>query len=237
MAQCVQIKGQLRITPALVASIVPTRTWKGSTMSKTSGQLAGSVRPTVYKAPEPNCATALKRIFESSADELVWIAELISGSRQTAEQCIAEAAELAETAQYVGPEWILPWVKRLLVQVAVRSISAEIREWLPSPSSRLPAKLVKLGLSESERRKLRAISPQEIIASCDALERACFVLSAYLRYSLLDCALLLGVPRDWIEPTCERAFMKILDVALSAKRQLGEIASFVSPGAVGCQAD
>jgi DNA-directed RNA polymerase specialized sigma24 family protein len=213
------------------------RTWKGSTMSNTGGQPARSVRPAVYKAPEQNHAIVLKRIFESSADELVWIAELMSGSRQTAEQCIAEAVDFAETAQYVGPEWILPWVKRLLVQVALKSIRAEIRDWLPSPNSRLPAKLVKLGLSESERRKVRAISPQEIIASCDALERACFVLSAYLRYSLLDCALLLGVPRDWIEPICERAFMKILDVPLSAKNQLGEIDSFVSPGAMGCQAD
>jgi len=61
----------------------------------------------------------LKRTIESSADELVWIAELVSGSRQTAEQCVAEAVELAETAQNVGPEWILPWVKRLLVQVAL----------------------------------------------------------------------------------------------------------------------
>jgi hypothetical protein len=69
------------------------------------------------------------------------------------------------------------------------------------------------------------------------LERACFVLSAYLRYSLLDCALLLGVPRDWIEPICERAFTKILDVALSTKDQLRGIDSFVSSGAMGCQAD
>jgi|SRR5580704_4859134 DNA-directed RNA polymerase specialized sigma24 family protein len=206
-------------------------------MRKSSGQLAGNVRPAVFKSPDQNSAIVLKRIFENSADELVWIAELMSGSKQTAEQCIAEAVQLAETAQYVGPDWILPWVKRLLVQVALKRTSAEVREWFPSPSSRLPAQLVKLVLSESERQKVRAISPQEIIASCDVLERACFVLSAYLRYSLLDCALLLGVPRDWIKPICERGFMKILDVALSAKDQLREIDSFVSPGAMGCQAD
>ena len=206
-------------------------------MSKSSCQLAGNVRPAVFKSLEQNSAIVLKRIFENSADELVWIAELMSGSKQTAEQCIAEAVQLAETAQYVGPDWILPWVKRLLVQVALKRTSAEVREWFPSPSSRLPAQLVKLVLSESERQKVRAISPQEIIASCDVLERACFVLSAYLRYSLLDCALLLGVPRDWIKPICERGFMKILDVALSAKDQLREIDSFVSPRAMGCQAD
>ena len=204
-------------------------------MSQTSGQLAGNVRPAVYESPEQNYAIVLKRTFEHSAEELVWIAELMSGSRQAAEQCIAEAVQLAETAQYVGPEWILPWVKRLLVQVALKRISAELHEWWPSPSSRLPAKLVKLGLSESERQKVRTISLQEIIAACNVLERACFILFAYLRYPLLDCALLLGVPRDWIEPICERSFMKILDVALSARDQLQE--TFVSPGVMGCQAD
>jgi hypothetical protein len=85
-------------------------------MSQTSGQLAGNVRPAVYESPEQNYAIVLKRTFEHSAEELVWIAELMSGSRQAAEQCIAEAVQLAETAQYVGPEWILPWVKRVLVQ-------------------------------------------------------------------------------------------------------------------------
>ena len=206
-------------------------------MTRTSGQLAGNVRPAVNQSPEHNYAIVLKRTFESSAEELVWIAELMSGSRQAAEQCIAEAIRLAETAQYVGPEWVLPWIKRLLVHVALKRMSAEIRQWLPSPSSRLPAKLVKLGLNESERRKVRAISPRMIIASCDVLERACFILSAYLGYSLLDCALLLGVPRDWIEPVCERAFIKILDLALFAPDQLQEIDSFISPGVMRCQAD
>jgi DNA-directed RNA polymerase specialized sigma24 family protein len=206
-------------------------------MSRKGDHSGGNVKATLLESLVQNNATAWRRVSNNNAEELLWIAEVMAGSRQAGEKSLAAAIELAAVAQYVGEEWILSWVKRLLVQVALAKISAEIREWLPSPSSRLPAKLVKLGLSESERRQVRAISPQEIIASCDVLERACFVLSAYLRYSLLDCALLLGVPRDWIEPICERAFMKILDVALSAKEQLGEIASFVSQGGVGCQAD
>jgi hypothetical protein len=206
-------------------------------MSRKGDHSAGNVKATLLESVVQNNAIAWQRVSNNNAEELLWIAEVMAGSRQAGEKSLAAAIELAAVAQYVGEEWILSWVKRLLVQVALAKIIAEIREWLPSPSSRLPAKLIKLGLSESERRQVRAISPQEIIASCDALERACFVLSAYLRYSLLDCALLLGVPRDWIEPICERAFMKILDVALSAKDQLGEIDSFVSPGAMGCQAD
>ena len=206
-------------------------------MSRTSRQLAGNVKPAADESSKQNYAIVLKRTFESSAEELIWIAELMSGSRQAAEQCIAEAIQLAETAQYVGPEWILPWLKRLLVHVCLSRMSAEFRQWLPSPSSRRPAKIVKFGLTESDLRKVSTISPREIIASCDVLERACFIMSAYLRYSLLDCALLLGVPRDWIEPVCERAFMKILNVALSVQDQLREVDSFISPGVMRCQAD
>ena len=205
-------------------------------MSRTSRQLAGNMKPAADASQKQNYAIVLKQTFESSAEELIWIAELMSGSRQAAEQCIAEAIQLAETALNVGSEWILPWLRRLLVHVCLNKTSAEFRLWLPSPSSRRPAKMVELALTESELRKVRAISPREIIASCDVLERACFIMSAYLRYSLLDCALLLGVPRDWIEPVCERAFMKILDVALSVQDQLREVDSFISPGVMRCQA-
>ena len=55
-------------------------------MSKTSGQPAGSVRPAFYKAPEQNNAIVLKRILNNNAEELVWIAELMAGSRRTVEQ-------------------------------------------------------------------------------------------------------------------------------------------------------
>jgi len=206
-------------------------------VNRTSRQLAGNVKPVTDESQAQNYAVMLQRTFESGAAELIWIAELMTGSRQAAQECIAEAIQLAETAQYVGSEWILPWLKRLVVHVCLHKMSAEFRQWLPSPSSRKPARVVKLGLTESELRKVRSIPPREIVASCDVLERACFIMSAYLRYSLLDCALLLGVPRDWIEPVCERAFMKILDVVLSVQDQLREIDSFISPGVMRCQAD
>jgi DNA-directed RNA polymerase specialized sigma24 family protein len=56
------------------------------------------------------------------------------------------------------------------------------------------------------------MSSQEIIDSFDVLERACLILYAYLQYPMLDCALLLGCPRGWIEPICERVLTKITEI-------------------------
>jgi hypothetical protein len=211
--------------------------WKGSTMSRKSGAVAGNMRASLDQLLERDYGTVLRQILISNREELLWIAEVMAGSRQAGEQCITEATELAEAAQYVGREWILPWIKRLLVHVALKNISGEIRELLPSARSLIPVKLVRIGLSAMERQKLRSLSPQQIIASHDVLERACLILPGYLRYPLLDCALLLGCPRDWIEPICDRAFTKVLNLLLSAQDQLQGIDSFVSTGVMGCQAD
>ena len=178
-------------------------------MSVTSGQLERNMRPTREESTW-HYDVELRNTFESNKEELFWIAEIITGSREKAGQSLDEAMEFAEAAQYVGREWVLPWVKRLLVHAALKRIGAEIRrELLPSSHSLEPGGLVAIGLSAPLLEKLRAISPEKVIASCDAPERACFILFAYLRYPLLDCALLLGSPPARIELICLRAIAKL----------------------------
>jgi hypothetical protein len=180
-------------------------------MSETSGQLAGNMRPTGEESTW-NYDVELRNTFESNKEELFWIAEIITGSREEAAQSLDEAMELAGAAQCVGREWVLPWVKRLLVHAALKRIGANIRrEFLPPGHSLKAAGFVAIGLSAPLLEKLRAISPEKITASCDAPERACFILFAYLRYPLLDCALLLGCPPARIELICLRTIAKLSD--------------------------
>jgi len=204
-------------------------------MSRNGSQVGGNARPVHEDSLHVNYAIMLKSTFENNAEELLWIAEVMAGSRQAAEECVAEAAGLAEAAQYVGREWILPWAKRLLVHVALKRMSSEVREFLWPTLFPVSARVVKGGLSAEERRSLRTIPPQRIKSLCDALERACFILSAYLNYPLLDCALLLGVPRVWIEPICERAFTKIFVVAPSTEDHLKNADSFTFRGVTECE--
>ena len=202
-------------------------------MSRKGGQVGGD-RRTTSSEPDQNNATALQRVLENNAEELIWVAEVMAGSRPAAEQCLAEAIELAEAAQYVGREWMLSWVKRLLVHATLKRIRSEIRELLPAAGTRSAVALARAGVSMGDRQKLRSISPQRIVASLDVLERACFILHVYLAYPVLDCALLLGCPRGWIESICERVLTNIVSVGQPIEDDYRVVDSINSPGVTEC---
>jgi DNA-directed RNA polymerase specialized sigma24 family protein len=203
-------------------------------MTKARDQITRNGRAASSESLEQKHRALLKNTLETHAEELLWIAEIMSGTRQAAERCIADTIELAEAAQFAGREWILPWIKRLLVHVALRRISGEVRELLSASRSPKPAKSAGIGSRALEPHKLCAVPPQRIIDTCNVLERACFIVSGYLRYPLLDCALLLGCPRDWMEPICERAVAKVIDLTLSTQNQFGDIAPCASAGVTEC---
>jgi DNA-directed RNA polymerase specialized sigma24 family protein len=179
-------------------------------------------------------ATAVQRVIDNNSEELLWVAEVIAGSRPAGEQCLAEAIELAEIAQYVGQEWMLSWVKRLLVHVALNRISGETRELLAAAGTRTAVALARAEVSVRDRETLRSISPQRIVASLDVLERACFILHVYLAYPVLDCALLLGCPRGWIESICERVLTNIVAAGQPTEDGYRYVDSIGSPGGAEC---
>src|ERR1700751_3874223 len=71
-------------------------------MRRRGDQVEWNQRPARSESAEQNHATALQRVLDNNAEELLWLAEVMVGSRQAGEQCIAETVQLAETAQYVG---------------------------------------------------------------------------------------------------------------------------------------
>jgi DNA-directed RNA polymerase specialized sigma24 family protein len=176
----------------------------------------------------------VKRVLDENRDELMWVAEVMAGSRPAGEQCLAEAIELADAARYIGNEWMLSWIKRLLVHVALKRMSGEIRELLPSGNAPIAASPAPAEPETRDREKLRSIPPQRLVASLDVLERACLVLHVYLGYSVLDCALLLGSPRAWIEPICNRVLRKIIADDQSSHGECRRFHSFVSLRVMEC---
>jgi DNA-directed RNA polymerase specialized sigma24 family protein len=205
-------------------------------MSRKGNYASGNVRATLPESVEQDNATVLQRVLDNNAEELLWVAEVLVGSRHGAQQSLAEAIELAAAAQYIGREWILSWVKRLLVNVALKQIGGEIPELLANVGPRCAATLARIGVRKIDRQKLRSISPEKIIASFNVLERACFILYAYLHYPTLDCALLLGCPRGWIESICERVLTKIVDIGQPTQAALDDplydhrVATSIEPG-------
>ena len=180
-------------------------------MSGKGARVEGDQRTTPPKSDQNN-ATAVERVFYNNAEELMWVAEVMAGSRPVGEECLAEAIELAETAKHVSQEWMLSWVRRLLVHSALKRINWEIRELMPPAGPQSAVKLTGARVSARDRQKLRSIPPQRIIALLSVLERACLILYAYLEYPMVDCALLLGCPTCWIESICECVLTNIVAV-------------------------
>ena len=203
-------------------------------MRRTGRQIIGNANTARRESAEQNNASPVQRVLDNNAQELLWLADVIAGSRQAGEQCLAEAIALAEEAQYVGQEWMLSWVKRLLMHVALKQISGEIREHLLPADFGSAVRTARVDASELNRQQLRSIPPSRIIASFDVLERACFILYGYLGYPVLDCALLLGCPRGWIEAICERVLTKVTAVGQGKQDDRQAINFFISPGVTEC---
>ena len=178
--------------------------------------------------------TTLQRVLDDNADELSWVAEVMAGSRPAGEQCLAEAIELADAAQYIGQEWMISWIRRLLVHVVLKRISGEIRELLPPADTRIPVSLAGPDAGICDRLTLRFIPPQRLVASLDVLERTCLILHVYLAYPVLDCALLLGCPRIWIEPICRRVLAKLAFLYQSSHDECRNVRSLVSQRVPEC---
>ena len=178
--------------------------------------------------------TVFRQLLERSADELLWIAEVMCGSRESAEQCIAEAIELANTAHFAAVEWIVPWVKRMLVRTTLKRMSGEVTGFVARSASPVLNSQGVAGLSISGRDRLRSIPSQRIVQACNAFERSCLILFGYLQYPALDCALILGCPRRWIEPICQSVLAKVTEVDASKVHTFGDADSIPSLGVTEC---
>jgi DNA-directed RNA polymerase specialized sigma24 family protein len=174
-------------------------------------------------------------MVEGHAEELLWIAEVMIGTRQAAEQCLEETIELAAGAWDLGREWVLPWARRLLVHLALEQIGTDVLEL--SRPDRVPVSktMRRLGATASERLKIRRLPPQRITASCNVFERTCFILYSYLQYTSFDCALLLGCPRSWVKPVCERVLARIVDITAQEDPAPHQLDSPISPLILGAK--
>ena len=179
-------------------------------------------------------SNAVRRALDDNGDELIWIAAVMTGGRQAGEQCLLEAIELAESARSVGPEWMLSWLKRLLVHVALKRTSDEIREFWSRGIAQCSVEWEISPANAYGRERLRSIPPQRIIASFDVLERSCFILHAYLEYPVLDCALLLGCPRASILNICARVLANLEEASPSIRSGFRDAGVFISPGVAEC---
>jgi DNA-directed RNA polymerase specialized sigma24 family protein len=117
-------------------------------------------------------------VFEKDMKSLYLLAFMLTGNHQVAEQCFAATFEDTSRSQYVFKDWVRSWVTRSLIKNAIN---------LLSPAS----------LRSGEKAELWSAAKDELceinaVTQLKPLDRFVFVMSILERYSVRDCALLLG---------------------------------------------
>ncbi len=146
-------------------------------------------------------------IFRNDTKHLYLLAFLLTTNHRESEQCFVSTVEKAFKEQAVFKEWVRPWVKRTLIENAIKIV--------------LPA-LARNG----QRRELWSAGQRETQGQCEidsvtklaAFERFVFVMSILERYSNWDCALLLGCSMNQVAQARMKALRRLPDLAVLVSR-------------------
>lgn len=164
---------------------------------------------------------ALREVFESEKQHLLWLAEAIVGDPLVARSCLAAAMLRANESAYVAPEWRNTWIRRCVARDAVERKSTEI--------TRVVAKYMRDAVCkrspdnlEWNKEAIACLPANNISQSLNALERAALILHAHLGFSTHDCALLIGCHWSLIEPACSNAVERILREKINAPENAAE---------------
>ena len=146
----------------------------------------------------------IKSAFAERRDYLYWISLVITGDDAIAEQAMLNANELSASWSGVFRDWLVGWANDVTVRAAVRAvhdlISASAKRYAGSSGKTSDDDVlsdVSSGvLSDGQIASLRQVDPRDIIAALDPLARSALVLRGIQHASIVDCALLLDVPRQ-----------------------------------------
>jgi len=166
---------------------------------------------------------SLKSGFELDADELLWLAEAILGNRLEAESCVIEVLSLAVGEVYVAAASRDLWMKRCVVQAAVRRARTEIREIARSYPRHGSFTMSALPLNAADRQILRSFPAERITEGSNVLECATLILHGYLGFSIHNCAVSMECDRSLIEPACACALRKLFDHGTDAFRNRQDV--------------
>lgn len=144
------------------------------------------------------------RLFTENMDSLYFLALLLTGDHEKAEQCFVAGLEDSLRSNRVFAGWAHLWAKQAVIKNAVRLLQ-------PHPASS------ELELADASAVDASVSSIQNAyfaIGEVMALEpfaRFVFVLSVLEQYSQRECALLLGTPVGEVRKVRVRAIEQVLN--------------------------
>lgn len=163
---------------------------KNTANSNTSrGSSAGYGRQ--YASPGDFCT-----IFSQDMDRLYWLALVLTGSHETAQQCFLAALDDCH-AEAVFPDWARSWSRRAVIKSAIRMVDPVLTNGNGTPE---------LGLEFIANEMDRSVRP---LLQCGRFDRFVFVMSVLEGYRTRECAVLLGCSLREVEQARLRVFQRI----------------------------
>jgi DNA-directed RNA polymerase specialized sigma24 family protein len=164
--------------------------------------MAKQGRTQIFASSENLYATRedFRKILDEDLDRLYQLSFLLTGDRQSAENCFVAGIEACADQKRVFSEWVRAWTIRVLVENAIRELT-------PRPTrSNAP--------SQPPLRTRDSTSPTgyfdaDTLLGLADFDRFVFVLRVLEGYPENECALLLGSSRSQVREACTSAIKKL----------------------------
>jgi DNA-directed RNA polymerase specialized sigma24 family protein len=132
-------------------------------------------------------------VFESERTGLQRLALLLTANSEAAKRCLIRAFQECIASSSVSKEWVLSWTRRMVIRNAISLVMSPRGQSFVNTNDDADNGLIAFSPDDS----LGAIATSESILDLPELERFVFIICVLERYSIHDCALLLGKsPRE-----------------------------------------
>jgi DNA-directed RNA polymerase specialized sigma24 family protein len=148
---------------------------------------------TVSERREYACKEEFVSLFERERVSLQRLALLLTANSEAAKRCLIRAFRECIASSSVSKEWILTWTRRMVIRNAISLVIGPGGQSFTNPNDDADNGQIAFISDDS----LGALAESESIFGLPEFDRFVFVICDLERYSMHDCALLLGrSPRD-----------------------------------------
>jgi DNA-directed RNA polymerase specialized sigma24 family protein len=132
-------------------------------------------------------------VFECERVGLQRLALLLTANSEAVKRCLIRAFRECIASSSVSKEWVLSWTRRMVIRNAISLVMGPGGQSFVNTNDDADNGLIAFSPDDL----LGAIATSESILDLPELERFVFVICVLERYSIHDCALLLGKsPRE-----------------------------------------
>ena len=132
-------------------------------------------------------------VFECERLGLQRLALLLTANSETAKRCLSRAFRECIASTLVSKEWVVSWTRRMVIRNAINLVIGPEGRSFVTTNDEVDDGFVAFSPDDT----LDAIAASESVLDLPEFERFVLVICVLERYSIHDCALLLGrSPRD-----------------------------------------